>query len=548
MRIEVFYRISNQVSSLTCLAALLMSLNPVSLAHYDSVVSPPGCLEGTRMSVLSEMISWVKEPKSTFSIYWLAGLAGTGKSTIAKTFCERIAGHDGFVLLTFFASKSSAERRNPFRMLHTFVHQLATVDQVFCEHLLKALRESGGQIITRPLAEQVERLLKTPLATCAEILSGRRSLILVVDALDECTRINNVEGYGLIPQLTKALQQYPIKLVVTSRMESDISEMFRSIAAPFFLHQIADDVVAGDVQLILLQGFANICSKQNISQPWPSEDDMLTLIRLTGHLLIFASTVIRFVGARRFDAHDRLRKIMERATTPANESPYREIDLLYLEILISAVQNERGQVEESLCNRLRLLLGVVVILQQPLNIDAIASLTGVPGHLLDGDVRALSSVLLVDNSDDENVRPVVRLFHPSMRDFMLERCDDPRFSVKTSQPHHDLALRCLVLLNDHLHEDICNICDPTLLNSEVGDLDHRLHNRVPSAVRYACVHWVTHLKTAIEERPRLELAEALLTFSREHLLHWVELLSLQGQMSYAFQLLPQIISWCQVSS
>ena len=41
-----------------------------------------GCLRGTRVTVLDEIESWAKEFEES-PIFWLNGLAGTGKSTIA---------------------------------------------------------------------------------------------------------------------------------------------------------------------------------------------------------------------------------------------------------------------------------------------------------------------------------------------------------------------------------------------------------------------------------------------------------------------------------
>ena len=46
-----------------------------------------GCLKGTRKEVLWEIERWLAEEKNQ-RVFWLNGLAGTGKSTIAKTFAE----------------------------------------------------------------------------------------------------------------------------------------------------------------------------------------------------------------------------------------------------------------------------------------------------------------------------------------------------------------------------------------------------------------------------------------------------------------------------
>lgn len=52
------------------------------------VYSNTECLSGTRVELLREVEDWTKSPDGK-CIFWLNGMAGTGKSTIFQT----IAGH-----------------------------------------------------------------------------------------------------------------------------------------------------------------------------------------------------------------------------------------------------------------------------------------------------------------------------------------------------------------------------------------------------------------------------------------------------------------------
>jgi len=47
-----------------------------------------GCMPGTRVSVLSMFMEWAKN--DPMRIFWLAGLAGTGKTSIAVTLCRML--------------------------------------------------------------------------------------------------------------------------------------------------------------------------------------------------------------------------------------------------------------------------------------------------------------------------------------------------------------------------------------------------------------------------------------------------------------------------
>ena len=69
-----------------------------------------GCLRGTRKGVLWEIEHWL-EDEGKQHIFWLNGLAGTGKSTIAQTFAER-AFADGKLGASFFCSRDFTDRNN----------------------------------------------------------------------------------------------------------------------------------------------------------------------------------------------------------------------------------------------------------------------------------------------------------------------------------------------------------------------------------------------------------------------------------------------------
>jgi signal recognition particle GTPase len=46
-----------------------------------------GCLEGTRVKILADLEAWAMDDDGC-KVYWLVGMAGTGKSTISHTKCS----------------------------------------------------------------------------------------------------------------------------------------------------------------------------------------------------------------------------------------------------------------------------------------------------------------------------------------------------------------------------------------------------------------------------------------------------------------------------
>jgi DNA replication protein DnaC len=87
------------------------------------------CQEGTRKDVLLKIATWAKS-KNTPQIFWLAGMAGTGKSTIAMTMCHTL--HDEkYVVGSFFFERSGTELGMVNKLMPTLASQLATQNDAF---------------------------------------------------------------------------------------------------------------------------------------------------------------------------------------------------------------------------------------------------------------------------------------------------------------------------------------------------------------------------------------------------------------------------------
>src|SRR5260221_2518414 len=63
------------------------------LEHVSSAgihaLDEDGCMEGTRVSLLKDLEQWSMDVTSP-PIFWLDGMAGTGKSAIARSFCRSL--------------------------------------------------------------------------------------------------------------------------------------------------------------------------------------------------------------------------------------------------------------------------------------------------------------------------------------------------------------------------------------------------------------------------------------------------------------------------
>jgi hypothetical protein len=495
-----------------------------------------------------------------------SGLAGTGKSTIARTLCERLE-KERCLAGSFFISRQQNARRDAGGIVRTLAYLLSQHDSDFRAALLELLRKdvvfAGGELV-----EQISRLIVEPLR---RMKRTHGSIVLVIDAFDECDKDDGQEGGQLLPLLIDVICELdlPIKLIVTSRPERTIVNMLINNERSNLVHRddlqaIKSTDVQADIRLYLTDEMRRIALRHGILE-WPLTYDLDELVRRTGVLFVYASTVIKFVGEDRFSPRSRLQVVLRTSQGKSGSvKPYEMLDNLYMQLLYTAVQKSGKQitysctllpqssplVDAELCRRLQMVVGTIVLLQDPLASNALAGLLyGEDKEETQMTTHMLSAVLLV------NEGVPIRILHPSFLDFFLDntRCSDPRFQIYQGERHLHLALGCLTVMNEYLRHNICHIEDPSLLNSEIGDLQDRI-DKVPAELIYACKHWIAHLARAahqdLTEQGNSwmhEIKGALSKFCNAHLLHWMEVTSLLDYLPSAFAGYNDALRWCLVS-
>src|SRR5688572_11645199 len=93
-------------------------------AAFDSreLEHAPICLTDTRVELLEEIENWCKNPKEP--IYWLQGMAGTGKSTVARTVARQL--HQNKQLAgSFFFSTGHGDVSHAGKFVTTIAAQMA---------------------------------------------------------------------------------------------------------------------------------------------------------------------------------------------------------------------------------------------------------------------------------------------------------------------------------------------------------------------------------------------------------------------------------------
>jgi len=495
-----------------------------------------GCLRGTRANVLLQLERWLKDEQD-HRVFWLNGLAGTGKSTIAQTFAETSFA-DGMLGASFFCSRDFEDRSNLQAIFPTLAFQLAYRYLLFREKLLRVLR-SNPSVGRESLYSQMEKTIVGPLKA-----TQIRTLI-VIDALDECK--DEEPASAILSVLSRHVGEIPnVKFFITGRPEPRIRSGFRlrslqPITEVLRLHGVERSSVDSDIKLFFrtrLADIANTRSDCDFTQDRPSPSDITTLCKKAAGFFIYASTVVKIVASRNHTPTEQLDRIISlpQSTTQEGRSG---IDLLYTQVLEQVVDDMDVDAEE-VHSRFKAVVGAVLLVFNPLSARALSDLLRVPG--ISTTLSSLHSLLLVP----ESIEDPIRAFHKSFPDFLVDpvRCKDEQFFVEPTVHHTEILLSCLNLMGERLKRNICNLDDYTVL-SEVKDLPTRKKGYIGDALEYSCRFWTKHLLRVPGNSCHVgKIQKAIKEFFTTYLLYWIEVLALTGNLDVGVYAMDDIEQWC----
>ena len=98
-------------------------------------------------------------------------------------------------------------------------------------------------------------------------------------------------------------------------------------------------------------------------------------------------------------------------------------------------------------------------------------------------------------------------------------------------------------MGGRLKRNICNLDDHAVL-SEVKDLPTHQKDYIGDALEYACCFWTKHLLAVPGRSSHFEeVQRAIDQFFTTHLLHWIEILALMGNLGTGIHAMNDIEQW-----
>ncbi|QRV95218.1 Vegetative incompatibility protein HET-E-1 [Ceratobasidium sp. AG-Ba] len=499
-------------------------------AYYQSAHSAKlnrgGCTENTRVGVLQDLVEWT-HGASPERIYWLNGMAGTGKTTISYSLCK-ILEEEKALAASFFCSRQLEECRDVTRIVPAIAYQLARYSIPF-RYTISPLLKADPDVYNKPIATQFKELIVKPINLVKASLPN--NLIIVIDALDECDAETGTAD--ILNILLKEAPGLPLRFFVSSRPEHNILTRMRRTQGEHAdtemrLHELASDVVQADIRTYLkteLQSHMNV-----------SEIEMDTLVHRSGVLFIYAATVVRYISALDYAlAAARLSDVLAVSGENQNEST-KGIDALYTAILDSA--HSAQHLTESNRAEMLLILHTIVCAREPLSKSAITGLLKLHGeHMVEAIVSPLLSVLQISGESG-----VITTLHESFRDFLLERSRSGRFHCKPAEHNARLAELCFEQISKQVPFNICNLESSYVFDKDIPDLNQRIDRAIPDSLFYACRYWDEHIR--LSDRHEIS-ARLLSTFLSERLFLWMEVLNLKNAFPRGIRMLYDMKEWSE---
>ena len=494
------------------------------------------CLTGTREAILDKIESWTKDFDGS-PVFWLNGLAGTGKSTIAQSTAEHLFA-DGQLGASFFCSRDFKDRSDLRFIFPTLSFQLAYKYPNFRSVLIPLL-QSDPDIEYEPLHSQMERLIVDPLKRT------QISTVIIIDALDEC--IDDEPQSAILSVMGRLVEQIPkVKFFITGRPEPRIQSGFRlkllrPLTKIFVLHTVEHSVVNADIRRFFKTRLSELAQQHQLTG-WPSDDHVDLLCERAAGLFVYAVATVKFLGHKVCPPKQQLNVIitLPECTTYEGGTQFKSnttLDSLYTSILQTAFDCEEYPGPDS---KIQSTIGTVVLVVNSLPPSAIAELIGLETEQVMMILMLVQSLLILSDDPNYPVKP----FHKSFSDFIVDpsRCLNKRFYISPETLQQKLTIDCLGLMNNALEQNLLSLPDYAL-NCEVKGLPDRIKDYISPALEYACKSWHNHLTKTKEDIGHI--LTALHIFLAEKFLPWLEVISILGAARDAITGLEKLILWLQ---
>ncbi|KAK4206474.1 hypothetical protein QBC37DRAFT_381060 [Rhypophila decipiens] len=449
-------------------------------------------------------------------LLWIKGHAGTGKTMLLMGIIRVLSSQPAKLVPQvshFFCQGTDHSLNTATAVLRSLIWLLLIQQPGLISHLQSKYKNSGsslfkGETAFIALSDAFESMLKD---------KGLRPVYFIVDALDECE-----QGLASL-----------IKLISTSLTLTDKVKWLVSGRPTVELKtpDTAGSLVELDAQRLEGPVNAYIDHKLSILKTREGYNDRL-LAEIAGEVRQRAKNTFLWVALvfKELDTGVEDLNPMHGAYALdiIKEIP-PGLSQLYSHMFAKIEKGSRQ--DPQYCKN---VLVAIVLTHRPLTLSELTVLAELPPSIPPKIIANKCGSFLTVKQE------TVYLIHQSAKDYLDENYTSRLQPVGVAQGHAEISRRSINAMSSLLRQNMYN------LDFGFKPKDVALPNPDPlAALRYSCVFWADHLCILNGDNPecKRELSDdgAVFDFLKQHFLHWLESLSLLGNLSEGVQSIRKLL-------
>ena len=387
-------------------------------------------------------MDWISNESSASFFFWLYGPAGAGKTAILQAIAEFLCSPSGSGQNfggSFFFSRGKKGRDQGHFLFSTIAYQLALNVPGLRQHVNRIM-ESNPTLHTKSIGVQLQTLIVDAFQYLSPL--PQSSYLVIIDGLDECH--DKATQQLILRLLCEAItiHKLPLRFIIGSRPESHIRASFDQESFYTITHRVVLDETFNpgrDIQVFLQDGFANISGENPIpsheKQPWPEEGIIDLLVQRSSGQFIYATTVLKFVGADFCSPKKRLALVLK-----PDPTAFSDLDQLYTQIL-SVYPSEVNIAQ---------VLGIIIEFNRNHFPEVIEDILEMEEGQLKLILRGLSSLVKDENEECLNkgvISYVIPHFaHASFSDYLFDSSRSGPFHVDRQEYENQLTIRSFAVI------------------------------------------------------------------------------------------------------
>ncbi|APA16011.1 hypothetical protein sscle_16g107810 [Sclerotinia sclerotiorum 1980 UF-70] len=477
-------------------------------------------IEETKGGLLDNVYNWIFD-NSDFQqwhfnrdnrLLWIKGDPGKGKTMLLCGIINELQRSDETALAYFFCQGTDARINSAVAVLRGLIYMLLDRQPVLLSHLQKRYEKAKEQLFKDAntfiaLSEILKDILHD---------KNLKPTILIIDALDECQKD--------LPQLLRLIVSglsisSRVKWLVSSRNWPEIEEQLQQAEQGTRLSlELNAESVSAAVRWYIREKVKYLARTKKYTTETKDTIERYLLEHANGTFLWVALVCQNLEKARLF-------------TNSKLQDYPSELDPLYNRMMEQIVDMEDIEAAQ-ICLQ---ILAIVVIAYRPLTLDELISLMEMNnGNPLEEIIQLCGSFLVSRNRS-------IFFVHQSAQDFLSKKVAGTIFPDGIGKVHNKALLNSITVMRKTLKRDIYGLGYPGFPIDKVKQPDPD----TLASIRYSCIYWINHLRDGGPEQNGEHIQDNgnIYEFLKNHLLHWLEVMSLMEKTSEGINAISSLESY-----